>query len=227
MISQFKQMAAEAAVDSITSGMVVGLGHGSTAIFAMRKIAALMHNGTLTNILGIPCSLQTKQQATELGIPLTTLEEHPNVDVTIDGADEIDSKMNMIKGGGGALLREKIVAQTSKKCIYIADETKYSEYLGEKWAVPVEVLHFGWRATSAFIESLGATVSVRYMSDGTHFLTDQKNLILDCNFGIMHSPAIIATAMKSRAGIVEHGLFVGIADEIIIAGANGLRFIKR
>lgn len=227
MISQFKQMAAEAAVDSVTSGMVVGLGHGSTAIFAMRKIAALLQNGTLSNIFGIPCSLQTKEQATELGIPLTTLEDHPDVDVTIDGADEIDSKMNMIKGGGGALLREKIVAQASRKCIYIADETKYSEFLGEKWAVPVEVLHFGWRATAAFIESLGAKVSVRYMSDGTHFHTDQKNLILDCNFGVLDSPDTIATTMKSRAGIVEHGLFVGIADEIIIAGANGLRFIKR
>ncbi|MBI3259677.1 MAG: ribose 5-phosphate isomerase A [Ignavibacteriae bacterium] len=227
MTVQFKQDAAEAAVDSITNGMVIGLGHGSTAIFAIRKIAQLLKTGTLEDIIGIPCSLQTKQQATELGIPLTTLEDHPNIDITIDGADEIDFKMNMIKGGGGALLREKIVAQASKKCIYIADETKYSEYLGEKWAVPVEVMHFGWRATAGFIESLGAKVVVRQTSDGSNFHTDQNNLIMDCNFGVMKSPEAIADALKSRAGIVEHGLFVGIADEIIIAGNQGLRIINR
>lgn len=227
MTAQFKQEAAEAAVESITSGMIVGLGHGSTAIFAMRKIAQLLSNGALSDIIGIPCSLQTKQQATELGIPLSTLEEHPNVDILIDGADEIDSQMNMIKGGGGALLREKIVAQSSRKCIYVADETKYSNYLGEQWAVPVEVLHFGWKSTMKFIESLGATVSVRKTAEGDNFLTDQNNLIMDCNFGIMQSPATVAAALKSRAGIVEHGLFVGIAHEIIIAGNNGLRTMKR
>lgn len=226
MTNQFKQTAAEAAVDSITNGMIVGLGHGSTAIFAIRKIAQLLNEGKLHDIIGIPCSLQTKQQATELGIPLTTLEDNPVLDITIDGADEIDSTMNMIKGGGGALLREKIVAQASKKCIYIADETKYSEYLGEKWAVPVEVMHFGWRATFGFIESLGAKVSVRQTADGSNFLTDQNNLIMDCNFGIMKSPESIANALKSRAGIIEHGLFINIAQEIIIAGSQGIRIIK-
>ena len=223
MTTQFKQEAAEAAVDSISSGMIVGLGHGSTAIYALRKISQLLSNGNLRDIIGIPCSLQTKREATELGIPLTTLEDHPSVDILIDGADEIDSQMNMIKGGGGALLREKIVAQASKKCIYVADETKYSDYLGEKWAVPVEVLNFGWKSTMKFIESLGATVSVRQTVEGVNFFTDQNNLIMDCNFGIMKSPAEIAIALKSRAGIVEHGLFVGIAHEIIIAGSNGIR----
>jgi len=227
MTAQLKQEAAEAAVNSISSGMIVGLGHGSTAIFALRKIAQLLNKDILSNITGIPCSLQTKQQAIELGIPLTTLEEHPIVDILIDGADEIDSQMNMIKGGGGALLREKIVAQSSRKCIYIADESKYSDYLGEKWAVPVEVLHFGWKSTRKFIESLGATVTVRQTKEGENFLTDQSNLIMDCNFGVMQSPETVGSALKSRAGIVEHGLFVGIAHEIIIAGTNGLRSLTR
>jgi ribose 5-phosphate isomerase A len=227
MATQFKQQAAEAAVDSIESGMIVGLGHGSTTIFALRKIAQLLQNGTLSNIQGIPCSQQTAQQAIELGIPLTTLEVHQIVDITIDGADEIDTQMNMIKGGGGALLREKIVAQASRKCIYIADETKYSERLGEKWAVPIEVLHFGWKSTQRFIESIGATVTVRQTPEGTNFMTDQNNLILDCNFGVIQSPATIATSLKSRAGIIEHGLFVNIAHEIIIAGSNGLQILKR
>lgn len=223
---EFKQQAAEKAVDYIQNNMIVGLGHGSTAIFALRKIARLLGDGTLQNVRGIPCSRQTEAEARELGIPLTTLDESPAVDITIDGADEIDSKMNMIKGGGGALLREKIVAQASTTCIYVADESKYSEFLGEKWAVPVEVLPFGARATCAYLESLGAQVTIRQKADGTNFLTDQNNLIADCNFGVMHAPESIATAMKSRAGIVEHGLFIGIATEIIIAGKDGIRTLQ-
>ncbi|MFN8359467.1 MAG: ribose 5-phosphate isomerase A [Candidatus Kapaibacterium sp.] len=226
-MTEFKQQAAEKAVDYIENGMIVGLGHGSTAIFALRKIARLLHEGTLKNVLGIPCSQQTEREALELGIPLTTLDAHPVVDITIDGADEIDRRMNMIKGGGGALLREKIVAQATKTCIYVADGSKYSEVLGEKWAVPVEVLPFGARATCAFLESLGAQVTIRQKADGTNFFTDQNNLIADCNFGLMSAPEDIAIAMKSRAGIVEHGLFIDIASEIIIAGNDGIQTLKR
>ncbi|MBK9248847.1 MAG: ribose-5-phosphate isomerase RpiA [Ignavibacteria bacterium] len=225
-MSEFKKQAAEKAVEYITNNMVIGLGHGSTSIYALRKIALLIREGTLQNVRGIPCSRQTEAEARELGIPLTSLDETPIIDITIDGADEIDSRLNMIKGGGGALLREKIVAQASKTCIYIADESKCSEFLGEKWAVPVEVLPFGERSSCAFLESLGAHVTIRRKADGTKFLTDQLNLIADCNFGIIHSPKAIAVAMKSRAGIVEHGLFIGIASEIIIAGKDGIRTLK-
>jgi ribose 5-phosphate isomerase A len=225
-IPQLKQKAGWYAVDFVKSGMMVGLGHGSTAIFAVRCIAQLLQEGRLQDVLGVPCSRHVEAEARRLGIPLTTLDEHPVVDLTIDGADEVDPDLNLIKGGGGALLREKIVAQASRREIIVVDESKLSPVLGTHWPVPVEVIPFGWRAQAAYLESLGAP-TLRLDADGTPFKTDQGNLILDCNFGPIPDPSQLAGRLNERAGIVEHGLFIGLATDVIVAGAEGVRHLRR
>lgn len=207
--------------------MVVGLGHGSTAILAVRRIAQLLRDGHLVDILGVPCSLQVEEEARRLGIPLTTLEEHPVVDLTIDGADEVDPKLDLIKGGGGALLREKIVAQASQREMIVVDESKLSPALGTRWALPVEVTPFGWRSQQSYIQSLGASVVLRESSDGAPFRTDQGNLILDCSFGPISEPIRLATKLSQRAGVVEHGLFLGLATDVIVATDQAIRHLKR
>ena len=225
--SKLKQQAGWYAVDFVESGMVVGLGHGSTAIFAVRCIAQLLQESQLREVLGVPCSRQVEAEARRLRIPLTTLDEHPAIDLTIDGADEVDPDLNLIKGGGGALLREKIVAQASRREIIVVDESKLSPALGTHWPVPVEVVPFGWRAHSAYLESLGAQPTLRLNTDGTPFETDQGNLILDCRFGPIPDPAQLAARLNERAGIVEHGLFLGLATDVIVGGAAGIRHIRR
>ena len=222
-----KRQAAERAVEFIQSGMVVGLGHGSTAAFSIRRIAELLAAGRLENILGVPCSGEVEVFAREAGIPLTTLDEHPCVDVTIDGADEVDPRLELIKGGGGALLREKMVAQASRREIIVVDETKLSPALGTRWALPVEVVAFGWKAQSAYLERLGAGVTLRADRDGSPFQTDGGHYLLDCAFGPIHEPAVLASRLESRAGIVEHGLFLGLATDVIVAAERGLRHLKR
>ena len=226
-IPRLKQKAGWYAVDFVESGMVLGLGHGSTAVFAVRCIAQLLREGRLRDVLGVPCSRQVEAEAQELGIPLTTLDQHPTVDLTIDGADEVDPDLNLIKGGGGALLREKIVAQASRREVIVVDESKLSPALGTHWPVPVEVAPFGWRTQSAYLESLDAQATLRVENDGTPFRTDQENLILDCHFGPISDPARLAARMNQRAGIVEHGLFLGLATDVIVAGAGGIRHLKR
>ncbi|MBZ0276746.1 MAG: ribose-5-phosphate isomerase RpiA [Anaerolineae bacterium] len=223
----FKQQAAEHAVTFIESGMIVGLGAGSTATLAIRHIGKLLYSGKLSNILGIPCSQQSEAEAQVAGIPLSTLERNPFIDLTIDGADEVDPALNLIKGGGGALTREKIVAQASQREIIIVDESKLSPVLGTKWMLPVEVIPFGYGSQQTFLESLGAQVTLRQQENGQTYRTDQGNLILDCNFGLIHDPAELGEKLKLRTGIVEHGLFVGLASEVIVAGSNGIQHLRR
>ncbi len=217
-----KQKAGIAAADFVESGMVVGLGTGSTAIWAVRRLAELLDTGQRTGVVAVPTSLATAREARKLQIPLTTLEAHPRVDLTIDGADEVDPKLNMIKGGGGALLREKIVAQASRRLIIAADESKLSWRLGEKWAVPVEVVPFGWKILQWFIEDLGAAVSLRTGPDEKAFMTDQRNYVLDCRFGPIRDAVQLSKRLKGRTGIVEHGLFLGMATDLIVAGSKGV-----
>jgi len=222
-VERWKKEAAEAAVELVRPGMVIGLGHGSTARYALLKIAELLRTGKLWEIKGVPCSKKVEEEAKALGIPLTTLEEHPELDLTIDGADEIDPKLNVIKGGGGAMLREKIVAQATRYEVIVADDTKFSPKLGTRAPVPVEVLPFGWRTHVRFLESLGARVSLRVNADGTPFLTDQGNYVLDCYFGPIQDVDGLAKELDLRAGIVGHGLFVGLVDEVFLAGPSGVR----
>lgn len=222
-----KRQAAERAVEFVQSGMIVGLGEGSTAIWAVRQIGQLVQAGKLKNILGIPCSVHIEQEARQLGIPLTTLEEHPNIDLTIDGADEVNPNLDLIKGGGGALMREKIVAQASRREIIIVDESKMVPALGTHWAVPIEIIPFGYGSQLKYLESLGATVTIRQRADGTVFKTDQGNLILDSKFGPIANPAELAEKLKRRTGIAEHGLFIRLATDVIVADSNGIRHIQR
>jgi ribose 5-phosphate isomerase A len=218
----FKRMAAEKAVEFVKSNMIVGLGHGSTAIFAVRAIAEKIKSGALKNVYGIPCSRDVEKEARYLGIPLTTLDEHPFIDLVIDGADEVDSNLNCIKGGGGALLREKMVAQASRREIIVVNETKVVSVLGERRPVPVEVVAFGWRSHVRFLADLGANVEVRKKEDGALFVTDQGNYILDAHFGPIEEPESLARKLNERAGVVEHGLFLGLATDVIVAGKNGV-----
>ncbi len=217
-----KQKAGDAAVYFVASDMIVGLGTGSTTVWAVRRLAELLDRGKLTGILGIPTSLATATEARQLNIPLTTLENHPQVDLTIDGADEVDPDFNLIKGGGGALLHEKIVAQASRRLIIAVDESKLSSRLGEQWAVPVEVIPFGWKSQQRFLEDLGATVCLRTGADETVFMTDQQNYILDCRFEPIHDAIQLAEQLKGRTGIVEHGLFLKMATDLIVAGSKGV-----
>src|SRR5919109_1600848 len=220
--AQEKQQAADRAVEYVQSGMVVGLGAGSTAILATRRIGQLLREGKLRDIIGFPCSSLVEAEARALGIPITLDPQGP-IDLTIDGADEVDPELNLIKGGGGALLHEKIVAQASLREIIVVDESKLSPSLGTHWPLPVEVVPFGAHSQRHFLSSLGAHVTVRQQHDGTPFRTDQGNLILDCAFGPIRQPAELAAKLDARTGIVEHGLFIGLATEVIVAGADGVR----
>ena len=222
-----KQAAAEHAVQFLQSGMRVGLGTGSTAIFATRRIGEMLKAGELRDIVAFATSSATAQEAIRLGIPLMADELPGDLDVTIDGADEVDPELNLIKGGGGALLREKIVAQASRREIIVVDETKPSPRLGTRWPVPVEVLPFGWLSQARYVESLGAGYTVRGNPDGTRFITDSGNVILDCSFGPIGDARRLAAALSSRAGIVEHGLFIDLATDLIVAGASGIRHTTR
>jgi len=218
-----KCQAAEYAVRYVESGMAVGLGTGSTAIFAVRYIGELLRAGTLKNIVAFATSQVTWDEAVQLNIPMLS-EDLPRVlDVTIDGADEVDSQLNLIKGGGGALLREKLVAQNTTREIIVVDESKLSPRLGTRHVLPVEVLPFGWRSPASYLEALGAKYVVRRTADGEEYRTDQGNMILDCDFGPIASPAQLADQLDHRAGILEHGLFVGLAHMVVVSGLGGIR----
>ncbi len=225
--AEFKKRAAERAVTFIESGMVVGLGHGSTAAFAIARIGELIREGKLQRIVGIPCSKQTEAEAGRAGIRIESLERKPDIDLVVDGADEVDPYLNMIKGGGGALLREKVVAQASRRRVYIVDESKLSPKLGTLRAVPVEVMRFAWQPIFQRLSSMNAHPALRPGSDGTPFLTDQGNVILDCKTGPLTDPGELAAALKSHAGVVEHGLFLGLATDVIVAGPAGIRHLTR
>ena len=224
---ELKQKAAHRAVEFIESGMVVGLGTGSTTEFAVRRIAEQLKSGDLNNIVGIPTSVRTQKLAGELNIPLCGLDDQPDIDVTIDGADEVDPDLNLIKGGGGALLREKVVAQASRRNIIIVDESKLSPCLGTRWALPIEVISFAVKTEENFLKSLGASVTLRSETEGRPVKTDQNNFILDANLGEMADPHGIAARLNGRAGIVEHGLFLGLASDVIVAAEDGIRHLKR
>ncbi|MFN7209798.1 MAG: ribose-5-phosphate isomerase RpiA [Aggregatilineales bacterium] len=225
-VDLLKRRAAERAVELVESGMIVGLGSGSTAKHALQRLAEFIQMGRLRDVRGVPTSQRIEQEAQTLGIPLIDLDDVVEIDLTIDGADEVDPDLNLIKGGGGALLREKIVAQISRREIIVIDDSKLSPKLGTRWHLPVEVVPFGWRTQLRYLEALGAKVAPREV-EGALFHTDQGNLILDCDFGAIENPKNLATLIKARAGIVEHGLFLSMATEVIVASAGGIRRITR
>jgi ribose 5-phosphate isomerase A len=210
---QEKEAAARASLKFVKDGQVVGLGTGSTVKYFIDLLGEQVKKGL--RIRGIPSSDRSREQAERLGIPLVTFNECQEIDVTVDGADEVDPELRLIKGGGGALLREKIVASASKQVVIIADETKIVPVLG-KFGLPVEVVKFAQAVVKKKIEALGARVSLRKNGDGP-YLTDENNYILDCHFGQIADADGLARRLSDMPGVVEHGLFIGMASVVLVA----------
>ena len=224
--SELKREAGVAAAAELRDGMIVGLGSGSTARLAVAAIGERVKQGL--KIIGIPTSELTADQARELAIPLSTLGEYPQVDVTIDGADEVElSTLNLIKGGGGNLLREKIVASASSRLVIAVDESKQVSRLGEHFPVPVEVAQFGWQSTARKLEKLRATPKLRQTSDRKTFITDGGNYILDCKFARIDSSEELQRELDGIVGVVEHGLFIGMTSLVLVASRDGLKKLER
>jgi ribose 5-phosphate isomerase A len=212
-----KEVAARASLKYVREGQVVGLGTGSTATIAIRLLGELVRGGL--KIRGIPTSSASRDLATQLGIPLTTFDEVQQIDVTIDGADEFDPALNLIKGGGGAMLREKVVASATKQQVIVTDSSKQVQVLG-KFPLPVEVIGFAEPLVAKEIADLGARVVQRKDSAGKPYLTDEGHHILDCHFGEIPDPPALARRLSDMPGIVEHGLFVGMASVVLMAKAG-------
>jgi len=219
-----KEAAARAAVKRLRDGLIVGLGTGSTAAYALQFLGERVQAGL--KIKGIPTSVRTKELAAGLGIPLTTLDEFQQIDITIDGADEIDPELRLIKGGGGALLREKIVASVTRQFVVIADSSKQVTSLG-KFPVPVEVIPFAQTLIAKKIESLGATVKAREYAYGNPFVTDEGHHILDCSFGAISDAERLAKELDHIPGVVEHGLFIGMASVALIGQGDRVIELRR
>jgi len=221
---QLKSAAAESAAALVEDGMIVGLGTGSTATLAVKTLGERVRQGL--KITGIPTSEDTARQARALGIPLTTLAEVTQIELTIDGADEVElNTLNLIKGHGGALLREKIVASVSKRLVIVVDESKIVQRLAAKFPVPVEVVQFGWEASSRKLEALGARPVLRQSADGKPFISDGGHYILDCAFPPAVDAISLAKDLDHVVGVVEHGLFIGFASEVHVASASGVRIM--
>ena len=220
-----KKIAAGKAIEYIRNGMTLGLGTGSTAYWAIQGIGEQVKNGL--SVRAIATSLQSETLARELGIPIIPFAEIDHIDITIDGADEVDQQLNLIKGGGGALLREKIVASATKFYIIIVDESKLVVHLG-KFPLPVEVTPFGWELTMRRLKELGAVPQMRMKDDGQAFLTDNQHYILDCAFGPILDPARLHERVSAITGVMEDGFFINMAD-IVIAGApgGGIRILQK
>ena len=226
-MAALKRQAAAKAVEWVESGMVVGLGSGSTAAFATQLIGQKLRKGELSDIVAIPTSDETEALARREGIPLVNLDERQAVDLTIDGADEVDGDLNVVKGLGGYLLREKIVAYATHHELIIVDDRKLVNRLGTRSPVPVEVVRFGCRQSQAALIATGAQPEQR-LRDGQPYVTDEGNYIVDCHYdGGIPEPEALATAIKSIPGVVEHGLFLGMVQTVIVASALGLRVLER
>ncbi len=233
-IDHLKAEAAAVAVDYVTDGMVVGLGTGSTADFFLRALGARVGAGL--RVVGVPTSLRSEARARELGIPLTTLDSHPQIDLTVDGADEVElAGFSLVKGRGGALLREKLVATASTLEVIVVDAGKVVPALG-RVLVPVEVIPFGWTGTATRLSALGAVTHLRsaapagdqLTNPAEHaYVTDSGNFILDCQWPTIADPPVLAAAVKALTGVVEHGLFIGLAGRVIVAAAGGVQVYDR
>jgi ribose 5-phosphate isomerase A len=219
-----KQAAARASLKYVRDGQIVGLGTGSTANFAIRMLGDRVREGM--KIRGIPSSIASRDLALQLGIPLITLDDAQQIDVTIDGADEFDPALNLIKGGGGAMLREKIVAFASRQLVIVTDSSKQVPVLG-KFPLPVEVITFAEQLIAKRISDLGAKVIQRQDKSGKTYVTDESHHILDCHFGQIPDPAALARTLSDMPGIVEHGLFVGMANVVVMAKSGSVEEFRR
>jgi ribose 5-phosphate isomerase A len=218
-----KEAAGRAAAKLVREGDIVGLGTGSTAYFTVVALGERVKAGL--KMIGIPTSVGTANLARSVGIPLRTLDEYPEIDITIDGADEVDPQLRLIKGGGGALTREKVIASASKKMVVVADSSKAVRELG-KFPLPVEVIAFARTVIERKIASLGGSPKLRLKPDGSPFLTDNGNQILDCSFGKIVDPASLAQVLSDAPGIVEHGLFIGLAKMALVGRGDGVEELR-
>jgi len=224
-MEQLKQKAGEEAAKRVINGQRIGLGTGSTVRYFLEALGRRLAEGDLSDIVGVPTSERTETLARSLNITLTTLEETPVLDLCVDGADEVDPQLNLIKGLGGALLREKIVASASRYFIVIVDKAKLVKKLGQNCPVPVEVLPFGRNITAEQIKGIGGRPVLR-MEDASPYKTDQGNHILDCHFGAIGSPQELGQRLDSFAGVLGHGLFLGFANEVITGTPDGVEVFK-
>ncbi len=217
-----KQISAESAAAEVTDGMVVGLGTGSTAKLAVDVLGIRVRKGL--KIIGIPTSERTATQAKQLGIQLATLADYAHIDLTIDGADEVQlGTLHLIKGHGGALLREKIVASASRKFTVIVDQSKLVEKLGTHFEVPIEVVQFGWQAAARKLVDPGGKPAMRLGADGTPFMSDGGHYIIDCAFGAIENPEALAKELDGVVGVVEHGLFLGMCSKVLVGENQGVK----
>lgn len=225
-IERLKRQAAERAVEFVEDGMVLGLGTGSTVRHVLEILGERFKQGALRNIIGIPTSRATEWFARDLGLRLSALEAEPRVDLTIDGADEVAPNLDLIKGMGGALLWEKIVAQNSERFIIVADEGKLVHRLGERSALPLEVVSFGWTTQLSWLDHLGAEAVLRVGANGNPFVTDAGHYLIDCHFkdGIQE-PNRLQRELRQHPGVVDSGLFLGMADAVVIGGVEGPRVV--
>jgi ribose 5-phosphate isomerase A len=224
-VDQLKRAAALRALELVRDGMVLGLGSGSTADICLIELGKRVRDGL--RVSGVPSSERTARLASQLGVPLTSLELHDRLDLTIDGADQVEPRgFNLLKGRGGALLREKLVARASDQEIIIADESKLVGRLGGDRSLPVEIVQFGWRQTARELERLGCRAALR-LNGESPFVSDEGHYLLDCHFPPIDNPASLADAIKAIVGVIEHGLFIGLADLLIIGGQAGVRVLAR
>lgn len=222
-----KQQAAREALKQVRSGMILGLGSGSTTAYFVDMLAEQLRTGALRDISGVPTSERTAERARALGIPLTTLADHPRLDLAVDGADEVDPDLNLIKGLGRALLREKIVEIHALRFVVVVDESKLVPSLGQG-PLPVEIVRFAAQAHVRWLETLDCRAELWLGSDGSPLVTDNGNYLVRCWFaGGITDPHALARALTERPGIVEHGLFLDMASAVIVAAADGVRTLER
>lgn len=220
-----KQLACQHAAQEVHDGMVLGLGTGSTVYYFLQELGRLVRTGL--RVTGVPTSVQTAQIATQLAIPLTTLEAHPQLDLAVDGADEVDAQLNLVKGAGGALLREKIVAASARRLLIVVDDSKVVTALGERFPIPVEVVTFGLTPTTRALEALGAQVTVRRQAPEEAWLSDNGNAILDCHFGPIADPQRLQKHLLAIPAVVDTGLFLNMAQSVLIGQPDGVRRLAR
>lgn len=224
MMEEFKRQASIAALDAVRDGMIIGLGSGTTATFFIRELGARVKQGL--RVHGIPTSEDSRKVAIEAGVPLTTFREHPVIDVTVDGADEVSDKLDLLKGRGGALVREKVVAHASRHVIIIVDESKLTGRLGRKFPIPVEVIPFAVDVVRAQLKVWSGDSDIRHI-DGKPFISDNGNFVLDWAHGRVDHPAELEKQLKGLTGVVDSGIFTDVANLVIAATTTGIRKLER
>lgn len=222
-MDEIRRVAAEKAVEFLRDGMVIGLGTGRTASYAIRKIGEMVQSGM--SFTAVSTSEASSRLAASLGLEISTLDEHPEIDVTIDGADEVDPALNLTKGKGGALVREKIIAAATKMEVIVVDSEKLVSRLGEREAIPVEIMRFGSRSTLARLTSLGCRPALR-MSGSSPFVSDNGNLIADCNFSPIEKPRVLEERINMIPGVVENGIFTGLTGTVIVGRETGVELLQ-